>query len=91
MNDLQRLQAYDEELSKEMPTDFKDWWENSKDEWPVVARLVLEGRRRERDLYEQMVLNLSEHSAKQDLRIKELEVEVERLEVLAWEATAGAD
>lgn len=42
---LLRLQAYDDEISKEMPPDFKDWWENSKDEWPLITRLVLEARR----------------------------------------------
>lgn len=43
--DLDRLNAYDEELSKEMPLDYKDWWESSKSEWPEVARMTLEGRR----------------------------------------------
>jgi hypothetical protein len=36
--------AFRTELSKVMPHDFKDWWKNSKDEWPLVARLVIEGR-----------------------------------------------
>lgn len=44
-SDLDRLSAYDEELSKEMPLDYKDWWESSKSEWPEVARMTLEGRR----------------------------------------------
>jgi len=49
MTDLERLQAYDEELSKVMPKDYKDWWENSKDEWPLVARLMNEDLREERE------------------------------------------
>jgi hypothetical protein len=49
MTDAERLQAYDEELSKVMPKDYKDWWENSKDEWPLVARLMIEDLREERE------------------------------------------
>jgi uncharacterized protein (DUF342 family) len=44
-SELERLQRYDDEISKEMPKDYKDWWKNSKEEWPLVARLTLEGRR----------------------------------------------
>jgi len=44
-SELERLQRYDDEISKEMPKDYKDWWQNSKEEWPLVARLTLEGRR----------------------------------------------
>jgi hypothetical protein len=43
--------AYETEISKEMPPDFKDWWENDKSEWPLVARLVLENRRNRNELY----------------------------------------
>ena len=42
------LTAWHTELSKVMPPDFKDWWQNSKAEWPLVARLVIEGKNRER-------------------------------------------
>jgi hypothetical protein len=45
MTDAERLKAYDDELSAEMPADLKDWWLNSRDEWPLVARLVLQNRR----------------------------------------------
>jgi len=45
MTDADRLIAYDAELSSEMPADMKDWWRNSRDEWPIVARLVLQHRR----------------------------------------------
>ena len=41
MTDLERLKAYDDELSKVMPPDFKDWWQNSKDEWPDIASWVI--------------------------------------------------
>jgi len=43
----QRLKSWEDEVSKEMPLDFKDWWQNSKEEWPLVCRLVLENRRKE--------------------------------------------
>ena len=42
-----KLELWETEVSKEMPSDFKDWWQNSKNEWPLVARLVLENRRTE--------------------------------------------
>lgn len=44
-SELERLRRYDDEISKEMPKDYKDWWKNSKEEWPLVVRLTLEGRR----------------------------------------------
>jgi hypothetical protein len=39
------LVSWETEISKVMPSDYKDWWENSKDEWPVVARLTIENLR----------------------------------------------
>jgi len=52
---LQRLDLYEKELSAVMPSDFKDWWENSKDEWPSVAARVIESlRRREELAWEQL-------------------------------------
>jgi hypothetical protein len=86
MTDAERLKAYDEEISKEMPLDFKDWWENSKEEWPLIARLVIENLRKDRDSYESMIIKLSNHCAKQKERIKELEQEIEcHIEELAGE------
>ena len=72
MTDLERLKLYDEEISKEMPLDFKDFWENSKDEWPLVTRLVLEGRRENLEWCYDVI-------DKQTQKIKELEEEVELL------------
>jgi regulator of replication initiation timing len=40
-----QLQSWEDELSKVMPADFKDWWENSKSEWPIIAKLVIENLR----------------------------------------------
>lgn len=50
MTDSERLKLYDEMLSAVMPPDFKDWWENSKDEWPAVAAGVIESLREREDL-----------------------------------------
>jgi hypothetical protein len=72
MTDYDRLKAYDEEISKEMPKDFKDWWENSKEEWPLIARYILERRRGEIEWLEIALIA-------QDQKIKELEAQVELL------------
>ena len=40
-NELNRLRRYDEELTKVMNPDFKDWHQNSKEEWPEVAAFVI--------------------------------------------------
>lgn len=44
--------SYEEELSKVMPLDFKDWWRNDRNEWPLIARLVIENLREHLELYE---------------------------------------
>lgn len=49
-NELARLKRYDEELSAVMPKDFKDWWQNSKGEWSIVARGVIESLREREEL-----------------------------------------
>ena len=55
MTDLERLKAYDDELSKVMPPDFKDWWQNSKDEWPEIAAAVITNLREREELAWQQV------------------------------------
>jgi hypothetical protein len=50
MTDLERLKAYDDELSKVMPPDFKDWWQNSKDEWPQIAAAVITNLREREEM-----------------------------------------
>lgn len=39
------ISEWREELSKVMPEDFKDWWQNDKREWPLVARLCMEDKK----------------------------------------------
>jgi hypothetical protein len=50
MTDLDRLKAYDDELSKVMPPDFKDWWQGSKNEWPEIAAAVIISLREREEL-----------------------------------------
>jgi len=59
-NELARLKRYDEELSAVMPKDFKDWWGNSKEEWPIVARGVIENLREREEIAWQQVNLISE-------------------------------
>jgi hypothetical protein len=60
-----KLAKWESELSKVMPADFKDWWRNSRDEWPEVARMVIEGLRKNTELVEKAA----------EARVKELEEE----------------
>ncbi len=43
--ELARLKRYDDLLSSVMPADFKDWHQNSKEEWPEIAKAVIENQR----------------------------------------------
>jgi hypothetical protein len=49
-SELARLQRYDEEISSVMPKDYKDWWQNSKEEWPIVAKSSIESLREREEL-----------------------------------------
>jgi len=44
------LVAWETEISKVMPADYKDWWQNSKLEWPMVARMTIESLREREQL-----------------------------------------
>jgi hypothetical protein len=72
MTNLERLQSYDEELSKVMFPDFKDWWQNSKNEWPLVSRLVIEDLRKDNEWCYDTIDIMSQ-------KIKDLEAEIEYL------------
>ena len=37
-----RVRDYDDRLTAVMPPDYKDWHENSRQEWPLVAALTIE-------------------------------------------------
>ena len=49
------LVAWETELSKVMPPDFKDWWQNSKSEWPMIARMTIERLRETEQLAWEML------------------------------------
>jgi predicted transcriptional regulator len=49
-SELARLKRYDEELSSVMPKDYKDWWQNSPEEWPLVAKCSIESLREREEL-----------------------------------------
>lgn len=49
------LVAWETEISKVMPLDYKDWWQNSKLEWPVIARMSIESLREREKLAWEMV------------------------------------
>ena len=52
---LKRLMRYEQALSAVMPSDFKDWHENSRDEWPdVAAGLITNLRKQEELAWEQL-------------------------------------
>ena len=54
-SELDRLQRYDNELSSVMPEDYKDWWQNSKEEWPEIAKGSIESlREREQEAWQQV-------------------------------------
>lgn len=40
------VEEWEETLSTAMPPDFKDWWENSKKEWPAIALGVIQAARK---------------------------------------------
>lgn len=70
--DQKELEAYRSELSKVMPEDKKDWWQNSKSEWPEVARGTIESLKEEIEWYSS---HLDYHLKKKE----ELEKEVAQL------------
>jgi hypothetical protein len=54
-SELARLQRYDEKLSSVMPNDYKDWWQGSKEEWPLIAKSSIESLREREELAWQQV------------------------------------
>jgi hypothetical protein len=48
-----------EELSKVMPTDFKDWFQNSPEELPIIARNMIEDLKKENEMLWSMIDNVN--------------------------------
>lgn len=44
-----RVTDYETRLTAVMPADFKDWYQNSREEWPEVAAWVITNLREQRD------------------------------------------
>ncbi len=48
-----------EELSKVMPQDFKDWFQNTPEELPIIARIVIENLKKENELLWSMLAKVN--------------------------------
>ena len=48
-----------EELSKVMPEDFKDWFQNDPSELPMIARHVIEDLKKENKMLRDMIDNVN--------------------------------
>ena len=48
-----------EELSKVMPTDFKDWFQNTQEELPIIARIVIENLKKENEMLWSMLAKVN--------------------------------
>lgn len=60
----ERCADYDRRLSEVMPKDFKDWWQNSRREWPeVAAGTIVNLRKREDWAHAQMARALEKAAA----------------------------
>ena len=58
--ELDRLRRYDEELTKVMNPDFKDWHQNSKEEYPEIAAWVITNLREQLDWAHREIVRLYE-------------------------------
>jgi len=48
-----------EELSKVMPEDFKDWFQNDPSELPIIARHIIEDLKKENKMLWDMIDNVN--------------------------------
>jgi hypothetical protein len=48
-----------EELSKVIPTDFKDWFQNSPEELPIIARNMIEDLKKENETLWSIIDNVN--------------------------------
>jgi hypothetical protein len=55
---LRLISDYELRLSAEMPIDFKDWYRNSRKDWPEVAASVIRNAREEEERLEQTITTL---------------------------------
>jgi len=52
----QTLRKWEDELSTEMPPEFKDWWQNDRAEWPMVATALIRSLKADNERAWDMVL-----------------------------------
>jgi hypothetical protein len=64
--ELARLRRYDEELSKVMNHDFKDWHQGSKEEYPEIAAWVITNLREHLNWAYETIDRLTEQLEKND-------------------------
>ena len=57
MNNLDN--KFVQELSKVMPTDLKDWFQNSPEELPIIARNMIEHLKKENEMLWSMIDNVN--------------------------------
>lgn len=56
MTDKELLALWESEFSAIMPEDMKDWWENTKEEWPIVAVALLKNYKQQLEWWEEGIL-----------------------------------
>lgn len=76
---VKRLRDYDERLTAVMPPDFKDWHQNSRGEWPLVAALTFQSLQKDRDFWLGEAELAAEEITSWKLQAMGLEAEVKRL------------
>ncbi len=54
----QTLRKWEDELSTEMPPEFKDWWQNDRAEWPMVATALIRSLKADNERAWKTVLEL---------------------------------
>ena len=54
----QKLTSWEDELSTEMPPEFKDWWQNDRAEWPMVATALIRSLKADNERAWKTVLEL---------------------------------
>ena len=74
-----RVRDYETNLTAVMPADMKDWYENSRQEWPLVAAMTIRSLKEQQDFWLKEMENAAETITSWRLQTMGLEAEVERL------------
>ena len=76
---VKRLADYDTRLTEVMPEDFKDWHQNSKDEWPLIAAGTIKRLREEDERMSSRLADIAAMNVTQEFKIIDLEKEIVEL------------